>query len=792
MKKIFYISIIVLILWSSTVFADNSKKKHKNELEISFVFDSFMQRIFPGGSFYSSIIENYFPETTSIIEESNGFAIIDNPKIYFEGNSFTKFNWYFNGLNINSALNDGSPAVILPFLSVSKYQLYGETPFDFINGLNQISNFSCNNGSKIIFSSIYSDMGTYSDWSQKLINTPASERDKMLSEKRRKPLDNYYISYNLNKNSGKNAFKFSFTYFDIKRQFNDFNKINTVFEETGRMFTASFQYARALKRGLLTFFSVVNNTDRSNLDSELGIYPQETTDLKRLSAIAGMRFKSSSFNLAFILQYENEKREPFVKNYSKDLMDNDGSGFIIPSKYGEISATSALLQSKIKLFDTSNSLINIYAKLKYTKNDAWEETNDYNLFTVGESPYLVRIWEEGKPYRNNSLDLKLGVLGTLNLSENIKMTGKFYLHETALVFDNSTNNIVFFTPSYDIGILFWPNGVGSLLLSYGVSSDDISNNLISFLEQNRPYSTYYFWNDTNHDGTFQTYERGSTYGYSGGKFHFVTDDLKTPIKKRLLVSLNTRISKNYRLSVKGIYKTVKNNFWVYFDKDYGFYDNGLYYFNKLFKNYYLSNSRLEDDPFSAELLINFIGRKREKWFFSFSFMAHIGMGNTSFGNGYNNDTGILDESMANPNSWLNGFGRLDGERGFVSKLNYGIFVFKNFSIGLNLKYRDGNPFTFMKMSNRYNQWVIYYKTIKGENKEGKKGGPREDYLADINLKFNYKINFPKINLNLSLSLFNILDVGYELSERVFTDEDDRLAAELQIPRSIRFSLAISF
>jgi hypothetical protein len=256
--------------------------------------------------------------------------------------------------------------------------------------------------------------------------------------------------------------------------------------------------------------------------------------------------------------------------------------------------------------------------------------------------------------------------------------------------------------------------------------------------------------------------------------------------------LNTRISKNYRLLVKGIYKTVKNSFWVYFDKDYGFYDNGLYYFDKPFKNYYLSNSLSEEEPFSAELLINFIGKKREKWFFSFSFMAHIGMGNTSFGNGFNNDTGIIDESMANPNSWLNGFGRLDGERGFVSKLNYGIFIFKNFSIGLNLKYRDGNPFTFMKMSNEHNQWVIYYKTIKGENKEGKKGGPREDYLADINLKFNYNINFSKINLNFSLSFFNILDVGYELSERVFTEEKDRLAAELQIPRSIRLSLAIDF
>ena len=799
MKKA-YIYIVIVIVFSNLLIANNYKEtKEDSQKWISFVFDTFLQNIFPGGNFSTSIIENYFPETTSIIEESNGFAIIDNPKIYFEGESFTQFNWYMNGLDINSSLNDGSPGVVFPLLSVSRYELCGETPLNFINGLNQVSkNDKNNNGSKLEFSSIYSDLGTYSDWSQKLINTPASERDSLLSTTRRKPLKNFYLNYDYNKSNKLNRINFSLTYFDIKRQFNDFNKINTSFEETGKKLMALLRYKRLIKNGYFEFFSIFNNIDRSNSDSELGAYPQETTDLRGSSVLAGVSIKKTSFNLSLWFMYENEKRMPFTADYSKELMDNDGSGFIMPSKYGEFRASSifAKLNIPINLLNTEKIKLSFYSKAKYSRNEAWEEVNNYNSFYVNKTPYLIREWKPGNSYRNENMNLKFGFIGSMQFSNTIEFFAKFYLHKNDIYFDKDINNLNFFTPSFDVGFTLWAKKKSSLLISYGISSYDIKNNVISFLEQNRPSSTYYLWNDLNNDMSFQDNERGRLFGYSGGKYHFANTELKTPLKERLLVTFNTKLSKNYKFIVKGILKRVKNSFWVYFDKEYGTYDDSsgtnLYYFEKPFKDYYLSNSLLEQDPFYAQLLINFIGKKTDKWSFSFSFMAHMGMGSTSFGNGYNNDIGVIDESMANRNTLINSYGRVDGDRGFVSKLNYGLLISKNLSMGLNIKYRDGNPFTFMKMSNAHNQWVIYYKTIKGEDKKGQKGGPREDYLAEINLKFNYKLRISNLNLNMGLSFFNILDVGYELSERVFTNEKDRLATELQIPRSIRLTLSVKF
>ena len=49
------------------------------------VFDDFFMAHLPGGFFYISYLENYAPDTVLMIEESNGFALIDSPKVYFEG-----------------------------------------------------------------------------------------------------------------------------------------------------------------------------------------------------------------------------------------------------------------------------------------------------------------------------------------------------------------------------------------------------------------------------------------------------------------------------------------------------------------------------------------------------------------------------------------------------------------------------------------------------------------------------------------------------------------------------------
>jgi hypothetical protein len=166
----------------------------------------------------------------------------------------------------------------------------------------------------------------------------------------------------------------------------------------------------------------------------------------------------------------------------------------------------------------------------------------------------------------------------------------------------------------------------------------------------------------------------------------------------------------------------------------------------------------------------------------------MGMGYTAFGNGPTaNDIGIISESQAFPNSWINGFGRVDGDRAFVSKIFFGYYLSRRLFLSASIKYRDGDPFAFLNAFKKNNQWIITYQTIKAEDEYGKKGGPREDCIWDFNFKLSYDISLFGKKGRLELSLFNLFDFGGELSENVFSG-GTRLANELQLPRSLRLGV----
>jgi hypothetical protein len=172
-------------------------------------------------------------------------------------------------------------------------------------------------------------------------------------------------------------------------------------------------------------------------------------------------------------------------------------------------------------------------------------------------------------------------------------------------------------------------------------------------------------------------------------------------------------------------------------------------------------------------------------------MAHMGMGFTAFGNGPEaNDVGVISESQASPNSWINGFGRVDGDRAFVGKVFFGYHLSRRLFLAGSVKYRDGNPFAFIDAFQRQGQWVVTYQTIKAEDEHSRKGGPREDCIWDFNFKLGWDISLFGKKGRLECAVFNLLDFGGELSENAFSNDRERLANELQLPRSLRLGLTL--
>jgi hypothetical protein len=768
-----------------------------------FQFDQSLIHQVPGGYFYPFFIENYVPDATFLIEENNGFSLLDNPRVYFEGDSYINFNWLYNGMNINSALNDGSPGVLLPLSSVTSYRMQGESPLFNNYGMNFLSEMPGKSFSRLIASTVYTDLGGY--WLTFMIQPdhPKTRADRLYSE-RRKIKSNYFVDYSFNKKFTDSSLSMALSYFDIQRQFNDFNTYNSTFSEDGKLFAVNTRFRKNLKKGYYDLFGVLNYLDRSHQQAEIGNYPQETIEKKRYALLTGFTLEKKRLAVKLSFLMEKEDLNPYENNFTKDLIDNDGDnvypyGDTGELKMGEFSSTTVNLNMNYHLTGEESHrpiTLNAFADVHYSRLTGDETIHEFNAITFDDTPYLVVRWNRGNKYQNSNINAKMGMNIGADISKNVSLLAKIYFNYDGLHFDNSVNNLTFFTPAFDVGIQLFKTKKTRILFSFGILPYDIRENTNFFLESQRPYGTIHRWQDDNGDASYQPGEEGDIFGYTGGRYHFLDENISAPRKERLLLHFSTPVSKNFIFNIKGIYKRIKNCLRIKFNQEYGFYetyeDKEIYFFNQPFTDYYLSNGGYEKDPFYLQLLLNLQGRRAQKWYFSFSFLAHMGMGDTAWGNGPgSSDIGILDESQANPNSWINGFGRVDGDRGFVAKSYFGFYLTRKLFLALSLKYRDGNPFAFFNTLSRYDQWIIYYSTIKAENEKGVKGGPREDYVADISLKLSYNFKLFNRDAVIGLSFFNILDFGAELSEYVFSG-GTRDAMELQIPRSVRLTLGWRF
>ena len=133
-----------------------------------------MLETLPGGYFYPNFFENLAPDAILLIEESNGFGQPDLPKVYFEGDSWTQFNWFYNGFSINSALDDGAPALQLPFLAIGSMALLSETPQRRDYGFHFIPRSPAISRSRLMVSTVFPNMGGYTFLGKLAIGNHAS------------------------------------------------------------------------------------------------------------------------------------------------------------------------------------------------------------------------------------------------------------------------------------------------------------------------------------------------------------------------------------------------------------------------------------------------------------------------------------------------------------------------------------------------------------------------------------------------------------------------------------------
>jgi len=764
----------------------------------SFRFPEFLIKVLPGAAFYSAFIENCAPDATFLIEESNGFSLIDPPRVYYEGDSFTQFNWFLGGFNISSALEPGSPGVLAPFFATSEYELRGENPLNRQNGFHFSPAVPSRNGSRLRFSSAGSGLGGFVTWAPFLVDPHATkyDRDDKLYSTRRSLLSNYEMDYAFTTKGPSSSLTLSLTTADLRRKFNDFNALNETFTERGRLTLLGLNYETNFRSGSFSLTALFNDLSRDHALAELGRYPQETQDKKKQSFFAGVRLKEDLFTVGLSFLREKESLKPAMMNFAKDLLDNDGEGLWPFEAWGDFAANVFRLDAEIHLIrqdEVQRSGLDLFSEVRASFLDGTERAFDFNPITFAGAPELVILWTPGASYRSTNTNAVFGAMLSHRVSDRLSLQAKLFIQDSVVRFPSGENNVHLSSFGYDLGILLFKNP--EILVAYEEIPYELRENVNVFLERNRPAGYIYRWADGNSDGAFQPGEEGALVGTTGGPFHETSPALKAPMRKRVLFTLSMPLSKTFALSIKGLYKKIDNNLWVGFKDDYGFYEEvagkSYFFFDTPVRNFVLQNDPFTKKPFYAQFLLQLSTRENERWFLSVSLLAHIGMGRTMFGNGPGtNDIGLLDESQADPNANINAYGRVDGDRAYLAKVYFGFRVANGLTLGADVKYRDGTPFAFLDTFILYDQRVIAYRTIKGDNEQGQKGGPRKDYLTDISLKLTYDFTLFGQKVSADLAVFNLLDLGSELSEYVYGSR--RFANELQLPRSYRFGLNVEF
>ena len=508
-----------------------------------FVISDFMLERLPGGYFYPNFFENLAPDATSLIEESNGFAQLDFPKVYFEGDSWTQFNWFYNGFAINSALDDGAPAFQLPLLAIGSMALQSETPRHRDYGFHFNPRSPTASRSRLMVSTVFPNMGGYTALGKLAIGNHASLRADDLYNSRRKISGNEAFDYSLETKSPHASFLLALSYFNLDRRFNDFNVRDAQFVENGSLLQFLSRWQRTFARGTLDFSLAANGIQRDRLFAEEGRYPQETYALDKKTWFAGLSWQGRPFNLKFSWQLEWERRTPAVLDAGKDLQDIDGQGFFPFEKWGEFQATTLALALERKYsFSLLGKKIAVepYLNLTAVFLSAAEQTGSNNALYFAGQPYQVIQWQGGGAYRNQKFLGVGGALLAMNVAEKITFNARLFFQYQGLVFETARNDCHFFQPGAELGITWSAGKRSAISLSYGILPYELRGNVSDFLEDQRPAAAIYYWHDDNGDGRFQDQEKGAVFGQSGGASHFISPNLQPPRRESVLLQLTTR------------------------------------------------------------------------------------------------------------------------------------------------------------------------------------------------------------------------------------------------------------
>ena len=333
------------------------------------------------------------------------------------------------------------------------------------------------------------------------------------------------------------------------------------------------------------------------------------------------------------------------------------------------------------------------------------------------------------------------------------------------------------------------------------------------------------------------YADGTLLATTGGKYHAIDKHLWAHQPSYVVLDIPIRFtfdkqSKHQFALLSSIRKYYNMWFTDYTDglEANMFEKEGLYYWREGEKNYTVGVQPMDlmsstfggRTPYYMSNVAKY-SYTGEKWLVSLSWQSYLMAGLSTIGNGpLHNNIGVLGESSANPNAYkvisysnslpYQGNCRLNQDKSFILRLQVTYNACKYFSVSLNGKFKDGQPFaTFVATpvtTDGHTQVALCGNDAKGINMANGAFGKREDAFFNFDLRMTGRWWIKQIPFQLDVTCYNIYDFGTALTEYVFdgydhptypswtndrgiaTMQDSRTSMSLCIPRGLLVSLRI--
>ena len=731
-------------------------------------------------------LDNYSDYVVYEAETTGEWNLGDQNVFSIAGNSFRQNKYWLNGMRIDNRIQVGSTMLYTNMLRTNFVLDYHEGVIRFSDDALQQPSLTLKGNA--------GNLGGISPGTCELINLFHSSGEERTMDDRPMEMRNHVIGAGSVEATfaipayGQQYYQHAYAHYGWRTQ--------TAFDHTGISGMYASPYYSAQLDGQLPMpkNNVLDQLNyylvgqgRGDMYSEFLFNRNEVADLQAYTAaLYGTKKFANGGTLVAGLSWALSQVEHDTLEFARNLLDQDGEAFDPWYADGNTNEASLSIQYDQQLLPWLRVHAEGYNSFVHFNPTTETWTNDVYMQSIADksrTPLYTYHWQSSA-YSAGLLENEALLVAEYELARGLRLQAHLGVSLDGIVLNDKS--------------VISPNWLAKFALDWKPNwwfqiGLNLSHNRMSYTMNEVQYLSNDYLN-----GDIR-YADGRLLATTGGKYHAVDKGLwaHQPSYAVLDIPIRFTFDKQSRHQF-ALWSSIRKYYNMWFT-DYTdgidanmFEYKGLYYWREGEKYYTVGTQPLHlmsetlggRTPYYMSNVAKY-SYTGKKWFVSLSWQSYLMAGLSTIGNGpLHNNIGVLAESSANPNAYkvaregklpYQGNSRLNQDKSFILRLQVTYNACKYFSVSLNGKFKDGQPFAnFIAeplATNGYTQVAIWNDDAKGINMANKFFGKREDAFFNFDLRMTGRWWIKQIPFQLDVTCYNIYDFGTALTEYVFDKYD---------------------